>query len=48
MFILIQHKAGSDTSSKWVAAVGELSMCSSEPTNASVRYAVAMIKEGTL
>ena len=31
---------------RWAAAVGELFTCSREPTNVSVRYAVAMIKEG--
>ena len=32
---------------RWAAAVGELLTCSREPTDASVRYAVAVIKEGT-
>ena len=32
--------------SRWAAAVGELLKCSGEPTNASARYAVAVIKEG--
>ena len=32
---------------RWAAAVGELFTCSREPTNESVRYAVAVIKEGT-
>ena len=31
----------------WAAAVGELLTCSREPTNASDRYAVAVIKDGT-
>ena len=33
---------------RWAVAVGELLTCSREPTNASVRYAVAVIKEGTI
>ena len=32
---------------RWAAAVGELLTYSREPTNASVRYAVAAIKKGT-
>ena len=32
---------------RWAATVGELLTCSREPTNASVRYAVGVIKEGT-
>ena len=32
---------------RWAAAVGELLMCSREPTNASARYAVAVIKKET-
>ena len=32
---------------RWAAAVGELLACSRETTNSSVRYAVAVIKEGT-
>ena len=32
---------------RWAAAVGELLTCSRKPTDASVRYAVAVIKEGT-
>ena len=31
---------------RWAAAVGELLTCSREPTNVSVRYVVAVIKEG--
>ena len=31
---------------RWAAAVGELLKWSSEPTNVSVRYAMALIKEG--
>ena len=33
---------------RWEAAVGELLMSSREPTNASFRYVVAVIKEGTI
>ena len=32
---------------RWAVAVGVLLTCSSEPTNASIRYTVAVIKEGT-
>ena len=32
---------------RWTAAVGELLTYSREPTNASIRYAVAGIKKGT-
>ena len=31
---------------RWVTAVGELLKCSREPTNASARYTVVVIKEG--
>ena len=31
---------------RWAVAVGELLKCSRELTNASTRYAVALIKEG--
>ena len=30
---------------RWAATVGELLKCSTEPTYASTKYAVAMIKE---
>ena len=33
---------------RWSVAVGELSTCPRVPTNAGVRYTVAVIKEGTL
>ena len=33
---------------RWAATVGELLTYSREPTNASIRYAVAAIKKGTI
>ena len=32
---------------RWAASVGELLTCSREPTNASDRYAVAVVKDGS-
>ena len=32
----------------WTAAVGEVLMCAREPTNDKDRYAVAVMKDGTI